>query len=87
MAKKSKIIVTFDKTTGFPSAKARYCTKEQLADAGLLLRGESVKRLNGARNKNNTENKVHKFFRCLFGAIFASSIKNTADISAPFPSK
>lgn len=89
---KSKITITFDETTGFPSAKCRNISVNQLADAGIFLRGKSTKRelFNPKLKKAKKENVVHKFFRCLAYAFSSSSddIEHIRkEIVTPFPIK
>lgn len=74
--KTPKIIITFDKVYGFPEAKAKYCSKEQFADAALFMVGKnheygrrktsSIKPAKVSHQRRRKENVVHKFFRILF---------------------
>lgn len=69
--KTPKIIITFDKVYGFPEAKAKYCSKEQFADAALFMVGKNheygKRKTSGIkRQRRRKENIIHKFFRILF---------------------
>lgn len=92
MAKKPKIIITWDKVHGLPQAKFKNVSTEQILDAGIFLKGTTYKQRHQRKSVKRTHKQQNKLMR--FIRRFIAMTKSTRsehrtvherEVAIPFP--